>query len=130
MLYILQNGCNPSCRYCWTRCISPACFGRFGSSLLPQVLVFAGVWGGRWGGASRRLYYLPQKLLLPSHALLRSFSKLESSVNKDGLEVVQVVPWWERAVADSCDSLVRRWGMLAAVWRGHGVLLSHAAFGA
>ena len=74
------------------------------------------------------LYYLPKKLLLPAHMAL---SELESSGNHgrtgSGPSSCMV---GAREVADSCDSLVRRWSMLATDWRGHGVLLGQAAAGA
>ena len=85
--------------------------------------------GRGWGGvipsvrrrmrSSRLLYCLPMMFMLPAHvALLRSFSELESSANHGRLgsgPSSRMVGAHE--VADNCDSLARRWGMLATLER-------------
>ena len=70
------------------------------------------------------------------HALHDVFNKFQTGRTYTAL-LRQVSTSWSllrtmdaREVADSSDSLVCRWGMLATIWRGDGVLLGHSIFGA
>ena len=102
-----------------------------------KLLCFSGGVGGRVGGwyfpVGPTTYMLLTNFVLPAHMALRpACSKWESSAKHGrsgsgaSSRMVEV-----REIADSCDSLLRRWGMLAAVYgRGHGALMGHAASGA